>query len=129
MGKAQKDNEDKRAELLDQGRQAIERQMGPVLEHNAHSNGCPKCGAPDQVLKKRYHPGYRDFAPQDMCSLRDEHLHGVCPCGFEWREQVADSRADDRRLPCAQIGETGERIVVDMPAQGGLVAVGKTVDV
>lgn len=124
MGRDQRLNE----EAMRRGRQIMERQMGPVMRHGVYdSRGCPKCGAPGEVLKKKYHPGYLELAPEDHCAVPAEHLHGVCPgCGFEWREQVRDCDDSDRRLPCAQEGDTAE--VVEGKTTRGTLAVLPAVD-
>jgi hypothetical protein len=73
--------------------------VGPVLRHNIHSRGCPKCNADAKGLKKQWCPGnLPSRADDNVCFVDGQHLHARCEvplggCGFEWREECRD--ADD----------------------------------
>jgi len=59
---------------------------------DAERQRCPKCGGIGDV---RYHgTGYR-------CERfgRAEHLHWLCPCGYEWATQPNDAANPGARWP------------------------------
>lgn len=102
MGREQRNRQNVVSDAQETLAEHRERLMGPVLEHEAHSEKCPKCGAGADrdggLWDNQFCPGKvatLDPQIQQPCQEFGEHLHTSCKgCGWLFRRRCGDAVSD-----------------------------------